>query len=150
MELYLYDFSELDGEDVKDGGRYGYAPLDYYWEESGRFAFLVRGDGRLAGFALLRRGTCFPERDVLSDDSGMMITEFIVMRKYRHQGIGKQVARELFEHYPGRWEVAELPQNAAGLAFWRKTIGEYTRGDYEEVLLDNERWHGPVQVFDNN
>jgi predicted acetyltransferase len=85
-------------------------------------------DGRLAGFALLRRGTCFPERDVLGDDSGMMITEFFVMRKYRRQGIGKQVAPELFEHYPGRWEVAELPQNAARLAFWRKTIGEYTRG----------------------
>ncbi len=27
---------------------------------------------------------------------------------------------------------------------------ENIRGDYEEILLDNERWHGPVQVFDNN
>ena len=85
-------------------------------------------DGRLAGFALFRRGTSFPEQDVLGDDSGMMITEFFVMRKYLRQGIGKQVTRELFECYPGRWEVTELPQNAAGLAFWRKTIGEYTRG----------------------
>jgi predicted acetyltransferase len=38
----------------------------------------------------------------------MMITEFFVMRKYRRQGIGKRVARELFECSPGRWEVADL------------------------------------------
>lgn len=79
----------------------------------------------------------------------MMITEFSVMRKVRRQGIGRQVAWGLFDSFPGRWEVAELSQNAAGLAFWRKTIGEYTRGNYAQVMLDKDRWRGPVQVFDN-
>lgn len=110
----------------------------------------MRVDGRLAGFALLRRGTCFPERDVLSDDSGMMITEFFVMRKYRRQGIGKQVARELFECYPGRWEVGRSASKWGRDGLLEKNDRRIYAGDYEDVLLDYERWHASVQIFDNN
>jgi predicted acetyltransferase len=107
----------------------------------------VRLEGSQAGFALLRQGTYFPERDAAP---GMLVAEFFVLRKCRHPGIGRQVARLLFDRYPGRWEVAELPQNTAGLAFWRQVIEEFTRGDYKEVTLYNERWYGPVQVFNNS
>ena len=113
LELYIYEFSELDGADVGENGRYGYPPLNRYWIESSRLAFLVRAEGKLAGFALLRQGTYFPEQ---SAEPGMLVAEFFVLRKYRRQGIGRQVTRALFDRYPGRWEVAELPQNAAGQA----------------------------------
>ena len=43
-----------------------------------------------------------------------------MLRKYHRQGIGRQVTRLLFGCYPGRWDVAELPQNTAGLAFGEK------------------------------
>ncbi len=32
----------------------------------------------------------------------------------------------------------------------RKVIDEFTNGNYREVILDNERWRGPVLIFDNN
>jgi len=31
--------------------------------------------------------------------------------------------------------------------FWRTVIGRYTEGQFQEVNVHNERWHGPVQIF---
>ena len=46
-------------------------------------------------------------------------------------------------------EVFEIVENRAAQEFWRKVIGEYTGGDYEEFFLENDQWHGPVQVFES-
>jgi predicted acetyltransferase len=77
------------------------------------------------------------------------VAEFFVMRKYRRQGVGTVVATRLFDSFRGRWEVRELKTNLAAIAFWRRVIGAYTNGNYEETLIDDERWHGPVQSFRN-
>jgi predicted acetyltransferase len=148
MQLYLYDFSPIDGADVDKFGLYGYRILDQYWVESGRFPFLMRGDGQLVGFALLRRGTYFDEHPA-TKNRGMTVAEFFVMRKYRRQGVGKRTAFHLFDLYPGRWEVAQLSSNSPAQDFWRKVINEYTGGYYTDHLLDSETWQGPVQVFNN-
>jgi hypothetical protein len=44
--------------------------------------------------------------------------------------------------------VGEIPANTDAQRFWRKVIGRYTAGRYEEIVVDNERWVGPVQVFE--
>ena len=146
MQLYLYDFSEIDGKSVNDSGIFDSRYLGLYWSEPERFPYLVRVDAQLAGFALLRKGTYFPEQE---DQNlfGMVIAEFFVMRKYRRQGVGSRVARQLFDRFPGRWEIAQQFANKIGQAFWRSLVADYTDGDYREVLLDT---HGPVQVFDNS
>ncbi|OWA35585.1 hypothetical protein B9G55_13250 [Saccharibacillus sp. O16] len=54
-ELYKYDFTEYDPEDVNEEGRYEYRDLDAYWNKPGHYPFLLRADGQLAGFALIRR-----------------------------------------------------------------------------------------------
>lgn len=60
MQLYIHDFSEqwvgrADGE-LEEDGRFGdYPYLAAYWCEAGRWPFLVRADGRLAGFALVNQ-----------------------------------------------------------------------------------------------
>ncbi len=54
LELYNYDFSEFDHADLDAHGFYGYGRLDHYWTEPGRYRFLVRVDGKLAGLVLLR------------------------------------------------------------------------------------------------
>jgi predicted acetyltransferase len=149
MQLYLYDFSEMDGNSVGDSGLFDYRYLDLYWTEPDRYPFLVRVDGQLAGFALLRRGTYFSEQEALRQ-TVMMVSEFFVMRKFRRLDVGSQVARLIFDRFPGRWEIAQKPENKIGKAFWRALIAGYTKGDYREVFLDNAQWHGPVQVFDNS
>ena len=100
MELYLYDFSEFSHADIKENGYFGYAYLDAYWQEAGRFPFFIRADGRLAGFILVR--SC-SEHNALRDPHN--IAEFFVLKKYRRHGIGREAA-------------------------WQKVIAQYTGGEY--------------------
>ncbi len=148
MQLYQYDFSEIYGPesneyDVNAHGLYDEFYLDLYWIEPGRYPFLVKVDGHWAGLALVRRHSVLGRDEAETFD----MAEFFVMRKYRRRGIGQYVARWLFDRFAGRWEVAEVAPNTAAQAFWRRVIGEYTGGRYEEYILDDERWQGPIQVF---
>jgi predicted acetyltransferase len=127
LELYLHDFSELDGSEVDDHGLYGYRYLDHYWTEDDRRPFLFLVDGRWAGFALIRLGN--------PND----IAEFFVLRKYRGRGIGKMAARDLFGRFPGAWQVRQIATNLSATTFWRRTIPV----PFEEHLTEN----GPVQRF---
>ena len=56
-------------------------------------------------------------------------------------------AAALFGLRHGPWEVRERAGNAAAHAFWRSAIGVYTSGHFDEVLVEDERWHGWVQRF---
>lgn len=142
MELYLYDFSEFDGGDLDEHGRYEYGDLDYFWFEPTHAAFLVTVDGKLAGFVLV-------DDEVKMDGNERSMTEFFVMRKYRRKSVGKQVAMQVFRRLPAKWEVCVIQENTPAQAFWRHVIAEYTQGEYQEALLDNDEWHGPVFQFDN-
>lgn len=110
MELYLHDFSEIDGGDVGDHGTFGYRCLGLYWLEAHRHPFLIRVDGHLAGFALVREG---PSTEM---------AEFFVVRKYRRRGVGAIAARNVLARYPGPWRVHQIPGNDAAVAFWRHAI----------------------------
>lgn len=143
MQLYLYDFSEFEGLDVEQDGLYENEHLDLYWTESGRHAFLISVDDRLAGFVLVNSYVCLEE-----NKGAKSIAEFFVMRKYRRQGVGRMTAGKIFDLMPGKWEVRQISSNAAGQNFWRKVISEYTGGRFTETILDNDKWKGPVQSFD--
>lgn len=143
FELYAYDFSEVLGLDVGDDGRFRLPQLDGWLDDPRGHAFVVRVDERLAGFALVQR------RSRLSGDEGVCdMAQFFVLRKYRRRGVGEAVARWLFDRFRGPWEVRQEAANHAATAFWRRVVGRYTDGRFEELQLDDERWHGPVQRFD--
>jgi predicted acetyltransferase len=142
MELYQYDFSEYDHAYVGSMGLFDYPYLDHYWVEDGREPYLVRVANRLAGFVLVSRYNYLNE----AGDT-WVISEFFILRKYRRQGVGEHVARWIFDHHPGPWQVSELSENPGAIAFWSKVIERYTQNKYEEYTLDNHRWHGPVQAF---
>ncbi len=60
MQLYLYDFAAIDRWDPADDGLYGDARrIEGFWRDPRRRSFLVRVDGKLAGFAILREGAHF-------------------------------------------------------------------------------------------
>ncbi|WP_200411173.1 GNAT family N-acetyltransferase [Virgibacillus salexigens] len=141
LELYKYDFSEFDPEDVNDQGLYGYKYFDHYWTEPERFPFLIRVNGNYAGFALVRKITQEGE----NPESYFSMAEFFVMKKYRKDGVGRKTAFYLFNSFPGKWEVAEMEENVPAQKFWRKIISEYTRGNYKEIQKND--WEGPVQTL---
>ncbi len=138
LELCQHDYSEFGGDDVGEDGLFGYKYLDHYWTESGRYAFFIRASGNLAGFALvcqLGEGT-------------HCLSEFFILRKYRHQGIGTAAARRVFDMFPGKWKVEQEECNLPAQAFWRRVVSEYTGGQFEECSVQvNERWGGIEQRF---
>ena len=52
IELYNYEFSAFSNDDINEYGYYGYDHIDDYWNEEGRFPYLIRV-GKIAGFALI-------------------------------------------------------------------------------------------------
>jgi predicted acetyltransferase len=142
MELYQYDFTEFEDTDLDSHGCFGYPWLDHYWSEEGRYPFIVRVDGKLAGFVLVNRKTYLPANE-------WGISEFFIMRKYRGRGVGRAVAFSIFDRFRGKWEVREVECNAPSLRFWRSVIAEYTGGKYAEINWTGESSKGPIQCFDN-
>ncbi len=149
MQIYLHELSTISALEIEDAGQFPYPYLDYYWSEEDRFPYLVRLDRDLAGFALLMIGTYF-QGQVDNVGCGMQVAEFFVVNGFRRQGVGTQAAINLFDRFPGRWEIAQEADNHPGQAFWRKVVGDYCGGEYDEHFLENDHWYGPVQVFNNS
>ena len=133
LELYAHDFSELRDLDVGEDGRFGYGALPLYWTEPGRFPFLVRVDGRLAGLVLLRRGSAISGEEAVWD-----MAEFFVVRGYRRRRIGTQVAHEVWRRFPGRWEVRVIEKNDAVRRFRQGAISSFTGEEIHSVAFERE------------
>lgn len=125
LEKYDYEFSQYDKRDVNQLGLFGYMYLDNYWNEENRWAFFVKVDGKLAGFAMVND---YPETDVKTDYS---MAEFFIMHKYRRLGVGKHTAHKLFDMFKGSWQLKCHPGNITSFRFWDFVINEYTKGSYK-------------------
>jgi len=128
LQLYLHDFTDFEPREIGPDGQYPYAYLDEYWSSAPgeqRYPFLIRDDGALAGFAMVR---------VVNGVN--VLSEFFVLRGHRRRGVGEAAARQVFARLPGRWLVHEVPANVPAQRFWRRVIGEVTGGNYEEETGD--------------
>ncbi len=134
-EHYCHDMSEWFDLDVGADGCYSYdtAPV---WSK-GYGAYLATVDGSIAGFALIG-----PATEWLDDLSGYDVHEFFIIRKFRRQGVGRSMARFLWDEYPGEWLVRVLEANAPAVKFWRREISSYSVGSYEEAehIVNGRRW----------
>lgn len=139
MELYQHDHAEWDGTDLNEHGLYGYTHFDHYWTDDGRHPFIIRVDGKLAGFVMVRTPPNVEARNRLC--------EFFIVRKYRRKGIGRIVTHRIFDMFPGEWEVTQVENNHIARAFWERVVSEYTNGNYEQTdeIYQGER--RPKQVF---
>lgn len=148
FELYAYDFSLITGADVDDQGAFTDEDFPLSWWQSRGDAFhpfLLTLQGVWAGFAYVGEGSYIRP----GQDRHWLMEEFFILRKYRRIGLGEWFATQLFSRFPGVWEVGELRENLDAQAFWRKVIGRYTGGRFEEVEAQNAQWVGPVQRFES-
>lgn len=141
-QFYRYDFSAFMGWDVGVDGLWTTEDLDECWVNPGWYTYLIRVDEQPAGFAIIDEHE--PE---LPWNSTIDLDDFFIMRKYRRQGIGERIAVQLFDRFPGCWEVSELAQNTDAQAFWRKVISRYTNGQYNEQTWQNPLRSGVAQYF---
>jgi predicted acetyltransferase len=119
LELCLHDYSEFNGKNVNEHGLFDYPYLDHYWTEAGRYPCLVKVEGKLAGFVLVR--------DLAIDWGGPLwqMAEFFILRKYRRQGIGHSVAHQMFDRFEGIWQVTQEEGNLVAQKFWQKVISAH-------------------------
>jgi predicted acetyltransferase len=132
LELYAHDFSEFHNLELGPDGRFGYKHLSLYWREPGRFPFLVKVNGQLAGLVLVIRG-----------EEGWDMAEFFVVRGYRRRGIGSGVAHEVWRRFPGRWQVRVMESNRAAHRFWTQAISEFVGEAIRPLGVEDsgEHWH---------
>lgn len=128
---------ELLGEKADE-----YKYLNSYWEDPQRHAYYILLGNKIVGFVLVNDYS-------VTVDKAMTISEFYIKKLHRGKGIGKKIAFKVFDRFPGTWEIREIEHNKSGHAFWKKIINEYTKGNYKEKFLKNDKWNGPVQVFNN-
>ena len=146
LELYIHDMSEVFRHvELGPDGRFGYKHLPLYWSEPDRrFAFLIRYDGRIAGFCLVTRGS-----PAVSDPDVLDLAEFFVIRQYRRGGVGQQAAFLLWHRLPGTWIVRVLEANRGARAFWKDSVGTFTHGTFTESKFAREPNEWCVFTFES-
>lgn len=142
MQLYVHDWSEILPLELDAEGRFAAPPLDAYFGERDHHPFFIESAGKLAGFALV------VARSRLTGAAGIHdVAEFFIVRGHRRRGVGAAAAAALFARFEGPWEVRQRDENEAATAFWRRAIGRFTGGRYEEIRWADGRWTGIVHRF---
>ncbi|MCQ4087455.1 GNAT family N-acetyltransferase [Saccharibacillus sp. JS10] len=137
-QLYLYDFSEFTGMDIRSDGTYPYFPeFELYWKKwGGNYAYLILADGQVAGFAMVHE---------FWENEAAYLAQFFVMRKYRRSGIGSKAAQLVFATKRGRWGLHQLSNNFPAQRFWDRVIVELTG---EAPLIERMERDRRFQLFE--
>jgi predicted acetyltransferase/GNAT superfamily N-acetyltransferase len=126
--FYVYEMSNYCGFisnewTTPENGLYECFDFKRSFIAENRKAFIIRVNGELTGFVLLR-----------NDNKIFIIDEFFIIAKFQGKGIAFHVAKNIFAMHPGPWELAVIPENIRGLKFWKKTIAKCTDGIFDKEL----------------
>ena len=141
LELYQYDLSDHYPQEINAHGEYGYE-LDRYWNDPTCHAFVALVGWFYAGFALV-------DARVKIGVLGHWMDQFFILKKHRGSGVGSTLAVRVFSTLHGYWEIGQMPSNLQAQAFWRRVVGEYTKGGYSERLVSQGGSEWVVQSFES-
>lgn len=129
--FYVYEMSRYCGFlptwETPSNGLFECIDLSSYCEKPDRYAFLIKVDDELAGFVLINKVGSTPDVD-------WNISEFFIVSKFQGKGVGRHVAEQVFNQFPGLWETSQIPENTAAINFWDKIVSQYSRGQFEKSL----------------
>jgi predicted acetyltransferase len=136
-EYYVHDMSEWLGIEIHDDGKFGF-DTNPLWQ--GDYAIYLASVGRsLAGFGVIGSAQQWLGRADVRD-----MKDFFVLRRFRHQGVANAFATHLWDECPGEWLIRVLVDNRPALPFWRRTVRDYTRAEFEERSVP-ERGHDSLE-----
>lgn len=138
-QLYLYDFSPFTDDDINSCGLYE-VRVEHYWQDPRWNLYFIYHTGQIVGFLVV----LFENYDV-DPDPTHVIYDFMILRKYRRNGFGKEAAIQAFNLYQANWKVAQMSSNEPAIAFWRHVIREYTNDTYTEIYRQDLKKY--VQSF---
>lgn len=126
--FYVYEMSRYCGFlptwETPPNGLFECIDLSSYCEKLDRHAFLVKVDDELAGFALINKVGSTPDVD-------WNVGEFFIVAKFQGKGVGRYVAEQIFNQFPGTWETMQIPENKAAIDFWERVVNKYSNGKFE-------------------
>jgi len=93
------------------------------------------------GFAMVAHNQAPPSPPAVE----YRMVEFFITRASRRLGVGRTAVNLILNRFPGRWEITEYLRNPGADSFWRRVVAGYTRGSYQERVINGE----VRQVFDS-
>jgi len=115
--------------------------IAHWFGDPNTYPLLIMKGGEPVGFARVQRtvaGAAQPRIDY-------RMAEFFVTRTRRRLGIGQTAVQLILSRFAGRWEITEYLRNTAAVSFWRRVVASYTKGTYQERIVNGEVHH----VFDS-
>jgi ribosomal-protein-alanine N-acetyltransferase len=125
-------------------GEFGHREPDQilrWFGDPNAFPLIILRADEPVGFAMVARAapaTVKPRIDY-------RMAEFFITRARRRLGIGATAVQLILSRFAGRWEITEYLRNVAAVSFWRQVVAAYTRGSYQERIVNGE----VRQVFDS-
>lgn len=139
-QFYHYDFSRYTNEGLNDDGTYG-VNIDFYWEDDPRWnPYFIVSSGAIVGFLVV----LFENLDT-DPDPTHVIYDFMILKKYRRNGIGRTAAKQAFGLFKANWKVAQMESNISAISFWRKVISEFSKNNYTERYMEDSKKY--IQEF---
>jgi predicted acetyltransferase len=125
----MKDLGEYRDSIVHTNDRYRDDRLRTYLAYEEHWPMLIRSDGELAGFALVRK----------SKPDTHLIGEFFIKSEFRRCGVGGAAVAEVLEKFKGNWEIPFQSENSAATIFWRKMIRQIGLVATEERIVANSK-----------
>jgi predicted acetyltransferase len=134
---YLNDLAPLGTGVFPALSEFGHREPDqlasWFADSSAHLLTIVQND-KPVGFAMVRTGVMQPGRE----RADFSMAEFFVAREWRRRGAGQEAVRLVCDRFAGRWHIMEYLRNPGAVAFWRRVVSAYTRGDFREVSSAGE------------
>jgi len=134
---YLADLAPLGTGVFPALGEIGHREPDllasWFADSSAQVLTILQNDLPV-GFALVR------VRQPLSagQSTDYSMAEFFVARRWRRQGVGQEAVRLILDRFAGRWHIMEYLRNPGAVSFWRRVVGAYSLGRYQERVSNGE------------
>jgi predicted acetyltransferase len=115
-------------------GHRAHDQLSSWFADSSAHLLTVLKDDAPVGFAMVRTGPVISGRGAVD----FSMAEFFIARSWRRRGIGQEAVRLILDRFSGRWHIMEYLRNPQAVAFWRRVVGAYTTGKYQERAANGE------------
>ena len=134
---YLDDLTPLNTGVFPILGEVGHSEPDQltrWFADSSAHLLLILKAREPAGFAMVARGGPALGRPPVD----YRMAEFFIARPQRRLGVGRSAVPLILDRFAGRWEIVEYQRNPGAVSFWRRVVAQYTRGDYQERVVNGE------------
>ena len=134
---YLDDLAPLNTGLFPVLGEVGHREPDQiasWFGDPNAFPFVILNSQQPVGFAMVARA----KRTATAKPADYRMAEFFIGRPHRRLGIGRSAVHLILSRFAGRWEIVEYQRNDGAVLFWRRGVAAYTRGQYNERMVNGE------------